>query len=67
MIPSQRAVEFLIAPSETGEIYLFDRQINCRFSQEEPQYQLNELLSDVAIDSVHFETDWGMPVGMETL
>jgi len=65
-LPKALANEAHIAEGSLVELVRTDDGVLVK-ARRKPHYRLSELLAGVTKKNVHPETDWGRPVGRETL
>jgi antitoxin MazE len=66
-IPKSFAVDAQMKQDAVVDLSVVNGRIIVQLSAEKPRYELDQLLSDTGEDRLHPETDWGTPVGSETL
>lgn len=66
-IPKTFAVQTQIERDSVVDLSLVNGEIVVKPQPERPKYTLKELLKGISDENVHYETDWGSPVGKEML
>lgn len=66
-IPKSFAAETKMDQDALVDLSIVGGQIVVKLLSETPKYDLEVLLAGVTEENIHPETDWGDPVGAETL
>jgi len=66
-IPKSLALESDMKEDSVVDLAVLNGEIVMKVRTEKPKYSLDELLADITDENIHPPTDWGEPVGRETL
>ena len=66
-IPKSFAIQTKIEQDSTVDLTIIGDKIIVEPEKKKPRFTLDELLSEISEENIHFETDWGEPVGREIL